>query len=111
MKRIFTSLLVLASTISNAQVASSCLPPPELVQGYNKDIMQLATNYLDQIQSADTIYVHPPQSVVDEITGGLAAILNANLPESDTVFNLYCVHNMNGWPGDYAGFLVQVDTS
>src|SRR5690349_19067395 len=110
MKKIFT-LLLLSSTLSNAQVASNCVAPPELEQGYRKDIMQLATYYLDQLQSPDTIYVHPPQNVIDDITGGLAAILNANTPESDSVFNLYCVHNMNGWPYDYAGFLVQVDTS
>ena len=111
MKKIFTIIFILTSTISNAQVASSCSVPPELAVSYNKDIMQLATYYLDYIQSPDTIYVHPPQYVVDDIGGGLAAILNANLPESDSVFNLYCVHNLNGWPGDYAGFLVQVDTS
>jgi len=111
MKKFFTPILFYLSAIVNAQVPSSCSVPPELRDGYNKDIMQLATNYLDQIQSPDTIFVHPPQNVIDEISGGLAAILNANTPESDTVFNLYCVRNLNGWPGDYAGFLVQVDTS
>jgi len=111
MKRFIIFILVLASTKANAQITSSCNVPPELAEAYHKDIVQLATNYLDNIQSPDTIYVHPPQYVMDDISGGLAAILNANTPESDSVFNLYCVHNLNGWPYDYAGFLVQVDTS
>jgi len=111
MKKILTLLLLFTSTISNAQIASSCNVPPELAVAYHKDIVQLATNYLYQWQSPDTALVHPPQSVLDDISGGLAAILNANTPESDSVFNLYCVHNLNGWPSDYAGFLVQVDTS
>ena len=74
MKKIFTLLLLLSSTISNAQVPSSCVVPPELAVSYHKDIIQLATFHLDQVQSPDTIYVHPPQYVIDDISGGLAAV-------------------------------------
>jgi hypothetical protein len=34
-----------------------------------------------------------------------------SIPERDTIFNLYCIHDHNGWPYDYAGLLVNVDTS
>lgn len=104
--------MAFATALANAQVPSSCMAPPELETFYYKDIAQLATNYLSDIQSPDTIYVHIPQPVLDEIGGGLAAIMNAvSIPESDSVFNLYCIHDINGPPYDYAGFLVSVDTS
>ena len=112
MKKIITLICFTTSFFANGQVPSSCSVPQELADAYQKDIVQLATNYLFQTQNPDTIYVHVPQPVVDEISGGLAAILNAtSIPESDSVFNLYCVHNLNGWPYDYAGFLVAVDTN
>ncbi len=112
MKESLTFLFSAITVFSQAQVASSCVTPPQLATEYRKDIVQLATNYLFQIQSPDTVFVHPPLQTIDEISGGLAAILNAtSIPERDSVFNLYCVHNLNGWPYDYAGFLVRVDTS
>src|SRR5689334_20979117 len=101
MKNILLIIALFAFT-ANAQVTSSCDVPPQLDAAYHKDAVQLATNYLDQAQGPDTIYVHPPQYLMDDIKGGLAAIVNSGLPEADSVFNLYCVHNINGFPGDYA---------
>ncbi len=112
MKKYLIYIFSAITVVSQAQVVSSCIAPPELTAEYQKDIVQLATNYLFQIHSPDTLLVHPPQQTLDEVSGGLAAILNAaSIPERDSVFNLYCVHNLNGWPYDYAGFLVNVDTS
>jgi hypothetical protein len=107
-------LLVLVSTFNatQAQVPSSCTIPQLLANEYKRDIVQLATKRLFDLQSPDTNLVRIPQIHIDSISEGLAAIFNAtSIPERDSVFNLYCVHNKNGWPGDYAGFLVQVDTS
>src|SRR5678816_3439404 len=104
--------LICATCSMKAQVVSSCIVPPLLASEYERDIRQLATNHLFQVQSPDTALVNIPQEYIDTISQGLAAIFNAtSLPERDTVFNLYCVHNHNGWPYDYAGFLVRVDTS
>jgi hypothetical protein len=112
LRSLLTVLFVAAAAFVKGQIASSCIVPPALAVAYHKDIVQLATNYLFQVQSPDTALVQVPAQTIDEISGGLAAILNAMpLPESDSVFNLYCVHNNNGWPYEYAGFLVQVDTN
>jgi hypothetical protein len=107
---IFFSLLI--AYIANGQEASSCIVPNLLMQEYNRDIKQLATKRLFQIQSPDTFLVNIPQIHIDSIEEGMAAILNTtSFPEKDSVFNLYCVHNTNGWPFFYGGFLVKVDTT
>jgi Secretion system C-terminal sorting domain len=110
-----TPLLIAFVFIINflhAQVPSSCTVPSLLAQKYERDVKQLATKRLLQLQSPDTALVHIPIVHTDSIFGGLAAIFNAtSIPERDSVFNLYCVHNINGWPIQYAGYLVQVDTT
>lgn len=113
MKQFFL-LFVLISifNIIEAQVPSSCTIPPLLANKYDRDIKQLATNRLFNLQSPDTALVRIPQVYIDTISEGLAAIFNAtSISERDSVFNLYCVQNRNGWPGDYVGFIVKVDTS
>jgi hypothetical protein len=112
MKKLLLTLCIFSCIASYAQVSSSCAVPPLLETEYNKDIVQLTTARLFQIQSPDTAIVRVPQVHYDSIAGGLAAIFNAtSIPERDSVFNLYCVHNHNGFPYDYAGLLVEVDTS
>ena len=109
-------LMMLVSVFygSLAQTQSSCVIPPLLAQEYKRDIAQLAALRLFQLQSPDTILVRIPQAHIDTIAEGLAAIFNAtSLPERDSVFNLYCVHNLNPFDGfgGYDGFLVKVDTT
>ena len=99
---------------SQAQISSSCVIPPLLASEYKRDIAQLAVHRLFQLQSPDTILVKVPSAYTDTISEGLAAIFNAtSLPERDSVFNLYCVHNLNPFEGfgAYAGLLVKVDTN
>lgn len=113
-------LLVLVSIFNSihAQVPSNCTVPPLLANKYSRDISQLATRRMFQLQNPDTALVGIPQEYIDTISEGLAAIFNAaSIPERDSVFNLYCVHNYNGgYLGDpyanaYVGLLVKVDTS
>ena len=114
MKKSLSLFFVLVSTfnIIQAQVPSDCTIPQSLANEYNRDIKQLVANRLFQFQSPDTALVRIPQEYIDTISEGLAAIFNAtSIPERDTVFNLYCVHNNNGWHGEYDGFLIEVDTS
>jgi hypothetical protein len=117
MSRIVRELLSLCFIISFscvlvAQVPSNCTIPSQLINEYNKDIVQLATNYLVQTGNSDTVYIRIPQAYFDSVASGLAAIFNAaSIPERDSVYNLYCVHDHNGFPYDYAGYLVQVDTN
>ncbi len=108
----FTFIILLSSlNFLYAQTPSSCIIPQQLADGYYRDIRQLATNDLFQTLSPDTDLVTIPQPSIDPIIEGMAAILNSQLPESDSVFNIYCVHNFNGWPYEYEGFLVSIDTN
>ncbi|MBK7966977.1 MAG: T9SS type A sorting domain-containing protein [Bacteroidetes bacterium] len=97
-----------------AQVTSSCVVPPLLKMEYKRDVAQLASYRLYQLQSPDTDLVQIPPAYTDSIFEGLAAIFNAtSIPERDSVFNLYCVHNLNPFAGygGYSGFIVKVDTN
>ena len=115
MKRILIIIMFIAiCNGSQAQIPSSCVVPPLLAIEYKRDINQLAVQRLFQLQHPDTILVKIPQAHTDSISEGLAAIFNAtSLPERDSVFNLYCVHNLNPFDGfgAYDGFLVKVDTN
>lgn len=104
--------LILSIGIARSQVPSTCDIPFNLLNEYERDIAQLATYRLFLTHSPDTSLVTIPQEHIDTIAQGLAAIINvSSIPERDSVFNLYCVRNFNGWPGPYGGFLVKVDTS
>jgi hypothetical protein len=111
-KFLFVYIFFFASNLLIAQGPSTCDIPFELTSAYKRDIAQLATTRLFQIQSPDTALVTIPKVYTDSIAGGMAAIIYAkSIPESDSVFNLYCVRNFNGWPGPYGGFIVKVDTN
>ncbi|MBK9637558.1 MAG: T9SS type A sorting domain-containing protein [Bacteroidetes bacterium] len=115
MKKCFILILFISIfNSSQAQIQSSCVSPPLLTTEYKRDIAQLASSRLFLLQSPDTIFVKIPQAYIDTISEGLAAIFNAtSIPERDSVFNLYCVHNLNPFDGfgAYAGFLIKVDTN
>lgn len=111
---IFLFLMIPVFHVGIAQVASSCLVPSLLKSEYKRDVAQMAAYRLYQLQSPDTDLVQIPQVYTDSIFEGLAAIFNAtSIPERDSVFNLYCVHNLNPFAGfgAYAGFIVKVDTN
>jgi len=107
-------LLILLSTTISIQsqiVPSSCTIPPTLANVYKSDIVDLAIKRMFQVHSPDTALVTVPQAWKDTIGEGLAAIYNASsLPESDTVFNCYCIHD-HSWVQSYPLLLVSVDTS
>lgn len=111
---VFLFLMIPVFNIGFAQVASSCVVPPLLKMEYKRDVAQLASYRLDQQQSPDNNLVQIPHTYTDSIFEGLAAIFNATtIPERDSVFNLYCVHNLNPFVGygGYSGFIVKVDTN
>jgi len=113
-KNLLLIIVVSIFTTAQAQIPSSCVVPPVLANDYSLDVKQLAVKRLFALQSPDTALVRIPQHYIDTISGGLAAIVNATaIPERDSVFNLYCVHNLNPFDGfgDYDGFLVKVDTN
>jgi Secretion system C-terminal sorting domain len=115
MKRIaliLIALLLSSSALLHAQVPSSCIMPQVLQQAYERDIASLALQAMYDTQSPDTQLVQIPQAWRAPIAEGLAAIYNATaLPERDSVFNLYCVHDRTGMIQTYPGYLLQIDTS
>jgi hypothetical protein len=113
MKHLYFLVSLLFSThFLLAQTPSSCNVPATLSANYTRDVGQLAMKRLYDIQSPDTALIDLPQALLDSIFEGMAAIVNvAGIPEVDSVFNIYCIHNTNGWPGLYGGFIVKVDTN
>lgn len=106
------SALMVPVGIMRAQVVSDCTPPSILLKEYERDIKNLAVRRMYEVGSADTALVRIPAAWTDSVARGLAAILNArSLPERDSVFNLYCVHD-NSSPGQlYHELLIGVDGS
>ncbi len=89
-------LFFIVCSISHAQVPSSCTVPQLLASEYNWDIKSMALRRIFDIKSPDTAQIRIPQAWQDTIAEGLAAIFNAtSIPERDTVFNLYCIHDVN----------------
>jgi len=103
---------VLVCNILHAQVPSDCTVPQMLSNVYERDIKNMAVRRMFEVQSADTAFVNIPQAWIDTVAEGLAAILNAtSIPQRDSIFNLYCVHDHTTLMEIYNGILVQVDTS
>ncbi len=82
---------------TNAQVPSSCNLPPALYIAYQDEVPYIALRRIYQINShyKDSILI--PQHYQDSIWDGLAAIYNAaSIPERDSVFDIYCIHQYIG---------------
>lgn len=97
MKNIIILLILISGLrMSHGQpIPASCDPLPELVAQYTWDVRNLTLRRMWELNSPDTALVSIPLTWQDTILGGLAAIHNTFvLPERDSVFNLYCVHDM-----------------
>jgi hypothetical protein len=93
---IFILSFILTLNISFGQlIPSNCNPSDELLDQYALDIKNLALRRMWEVKSPDTALIAIPQQWVDTVAGGLAAICNAvSFPERDSIFNLYCVHDL-----------------
>ena len=96
----------------NAQIVNSdCTIPQVLIDNYDWDIKGLALDRMIETGHPGLDQVNIPQSIQDSIAEGLAAIFNADiLPQRDSVFNMYCVHNGAFQPITH-GIIVDVDES
>lgn len=113
MKKLYFLLFVLLWMAgAKAQVQSDCTVLPVLLNYYDRDIKHLALCRMFQTHSPDTVLVTIPQEYIDTIAEGMAGIVNAipAIPASDSVFNLYCVHNRHGCINE-SGYFVKVDKS
>lgn len=97
MKRaiLFLLLLGLLKTGVGQIVPSDCQPSDVLIDTYTWDVRNLTLRRMFELNSPDTALVQIPQVWQDTIIEGMAAICNAvSIPERDSVFNLYCVHDL-----------------
>ncbi len=99
--RTLSTLLILLTTfsLSGQFVDSDCTVPPELLEAYDRDVKGLVVKRMQGLESSDFNEVIIPQEWQDSIMEGLAAIYNAvELPQRDSVFNIYCVHDNSFTP-------------
>jgi len=87
--------LLFANSTTGQIFTSNCDPSQELINNYTWDMKNLTLRRLWELNSPDTALVTIPQQWQDTIMSGLAAICNATIiPERDSVYNLYCVHDL-----------------
>jgi hypothetical protein len=93
---IFLILVLMIMESSRGQIVpSDCTPSDVLVDYYTWDVRNLTLQRMFGLNSPDTALVRIPQAWQDTIMEGMAAISNAvPVPERDSVFNLYCVHDI-----------------
>lgn len=94
-----------------AQIPSDCTIPSVLRDAYDRDVKGMAIKRMQAQNSPDNALIEIPATVQDSILEGMAAIFNLSneLPEADSVFNRYCVHDNFSSPA-LLGFIVGVDT-
>jgi len=113
-KIVILVLVVLSLSQGFSQIVpSSCTTPYLLNSIYEPDLKNLALRRLFEVHSPDTAFVKIPDIWIDTIRAGMSAIVNAvSLPQRDSIFNLYCVHD--NAPNNifiYKEIMVFVDTS
>ena len=93
---VFLLYLFIGFNVSYGQIIpSNCIPSNELLDQYTWDVKNLTLRRMWELNSPDTALVTIPYQWQDTIMDGLAAICNAtSIPERDSVFNFYCVHDL-----------------
>lgn len=110
---LFVILLLLCLPFGGwSQIPSDCSIPEVLREAYDRDVKGMAIKRMLAQNSPDNASIEIPTTVQDSILEGMAAIFNLSnqLPEADSVFNRYCVHDNFGSPA-LLGFIIGVDTN
>src|ERR1035437_9770385 len=110
-KFLFIPTVILTLTVAHGQVFSSCILPTALQTAYDNDVHYLAMRRMFQIKTSDTSLFVVPQIYKDTIWEGLSAIFNTTIPERDSVFDIYCVHQYLGTPTFFYYPITFLDTS
>lgn len=108
----FTSFIVIFLVVFtiNAQTPSNCSIQTVFKDYYDADIKHLALERIYDQYSNYTDSIEIPYIFQDTIWRGMAAIFNlTSLPERDSVFDNYCIHQFGGYI--YHGIYVNIDTS
>jgi len=97
MKNLFhLTILVFVLTNLNAQIPSNCTMPDELKDNYNRDIKHIALQRIIEQNSTYIDSIDIPYIYQDTIWNSLAAVFNvANIPERDSTFDIYCIHDVS----------------
>ncbi len=112
-KRILWPVLFFISGLSPVMaqiIPSSCEVPWVLNQEYDIDVKSLAVKWMEDTQSPDTVFVTIPQAIQDTIMSGIAAVFNSGHLAGDSIFDLYCVHDMAYRPVTL-GYMIGISTS
>lgn len=109
MKKLFYLLFVLQSLYGISQ-NTGCDIPQILLDTYEYDVSQLAFERIIDINSPYKDSIIIPSVYKDTIWEGLAAVYNAStIPERDSVFDVYCIHNENCYGGPVQAVSINVD--
>lgn len=111
MKQALLFLFLLSGFTGWSQIPSDCTVNSALKETYDRDVKGLALKRMQATNSPDLSAIEISETIQDSILEGMAAIFNLSnsLPEADSVFNRYCVHDNAFSPAVY-GFIVGVDT-
>ena len=85
------------STPTYGQEGFACPIADSLRASYAEDIERLAVQRLYDVGSPDTAEVELPLELLDTLYGALAAVYALDLPERDSIFELYCLGNSGGF--------------
>ena len=85
--------------------------PIQLLEAYEYDVSQLAIKRIHEINSPYQDSISIPSVIKDTIWEGLNAIYNSfSIPERDSIFDIYCIHDYNCYAEPVQQVLVSVDT-
>jgi hypothetical protein len=111
MRKLIPGIIFILTIYSvNAQIPSSCTVPSTLQIYYDMDVKSLALQRIVDQNSTYKDSIEIPQDYQDTIWEALASVFNlTNIPERDSVFDNYCIHQHNSTI--YHSIFVGVDTN
>jgi len=109
------SVLIILIDWNNCEGKSNDSIPQELFSANDFDIHQLAVTRIHNTNSPYKDSIIVSEAVMDTIWKGLVAIFKAfDIPERDSVFDVYCIHNRNSgfWATKCKQYIdIKVDTN
>lgn len=113
MKKVIKFIGMLGIIYSSSFLNAQCVKNQLLISEYERDINNLAVRRMFEVKSPDTARVTVPQRWKDTIEEKLSAIfLENSIPQRDSIFGLYCIHDWNGGKlQSVRSYLITYDTS
>jgi hypothetical protein len=109
-----TLVFIIFSTLfinGNCQLCQHQEVSPQLLEAYDFDVSQLAIKRIYETNSPYQDSISIPSVIKDTIWEGLNAVFNSfSIPERDSIFDIYCIHDYNCNAKPVQMVLVVVDT-